>query len=232
MIAFSHELNSRELFFLLFSSILVYGEMKIRKKRVSRFLKHRAELKYLQKYGINRIEKRRDDRETMENCRFHKKNVLYDACLLPLCHCLMISFVAFFVCNEICWRKYFSDFLQMNEDPFFFIALFLALMIVFYFFSFRNWIHNLSIQHTLAVTAKSEIIFHIHSLFYVIFFFFSSFSESVSEFFYVFLFTALLLKNKTSWKLKMNARIFFFWDFSNLVFVKMPKNRSFHVCFR
>lgn len=116
---------------------------------------------------------------------------MYDACLPVPIVSLLDDSVSFSFCMH--WGKYFCDFLEMNKDPFFFIALslFLALMIVFYI---SAPFYTRAIHTTYTCRHSEKRNYFSHSLFFMWFFFF--FSESVSEFFYVFLFTALLLKKK------------------------------------
>lgn len=104
-------------------SILVYREMKIRKEfffLLFLVLKLRAEIKYLQKYGINRIEKTmRKFYAMIEKLRwkivvFIKKKRKKMFCMMPACsHCVIawwFRFISRFVCNEIWGENTFVIF--------------------------------------------------------------------------------------------------------------------------
>lgn len=109
----------------------------------------------------------------------------------------------------------FVSSLWMTEESFFSL-LFLALMIVFYVLFALHSIHT---PYTCRRSEKAKLFFT-----FTLFMRFS-FSESVSEIFYVFLFTALLLKN---WKMKMNTNFLHqvFQSFFSLFFVNRRKKVS------
>lgn len=145
--------------------------------------------------------------ESRRNMR-KKRNVLYDAPLRLLhcvCHCLMISFVSGAFCvgpryEGTNWSgEYFcGKFSWMTkEDPF--VSIF-GLNDSFFYSITCSTASPYTCHH-------SKIISHIHSAFHVILRFSSLLflvwiSKRNSRIFYVFLFTAPLLK---SWKMKMNT---------------------------
>lgn len=139
----------------------------------------------------------------MENChrRSHKKCFVWCLSVLIVDDSVSYAMREIWRDGEGCLREntfvIFSKWMKI-------LSIFLALMIVF----FPSTLDPPTIHSTYTCRHSEKRNYFSHSLFFMWFFFLFllRFSESVSEFFYVFLFTALLLK---SWKMKMNARIFF-----------------------
>lgn len=168
----------------------------------------------------------------MENCRRRSHKKCFVWCLSVL---IVDDFVSYAMReiwqrgrggNRMFKRKYFCIFSKWMKI----LSLFLALMIVFPY-----TLDPPTIQSTFTCRHNERRNYFL--LFFMWFFFLfllRFFSESVSEFFfYVFLFTALLLK---SWKMKMNARIFFRFSESFCLifffFCELPKKQNFCVYIR
>ena len=133
---------------------------------------------------------------------------------MPACsHCVIawrFRFISLFLCNEICGENTFVIFLQMNKDPFFFIAfsLFLALIIVF-FYIFAS-VFNSPAIHTTYTCRHSEIIFHIHS--FLCDFFFLLFWISKRIFLCIFIHCSAIEKKTRAgnWMREFSFRLDFF----------------------